>query len=80
MSMERDAESEAQLRAEGVDVPDIPPQLLFIHQVLPCRRGLTLQGQEDVKEVHWHPQIDGVLGTTAADGFNIFKTINSSSS
>ncbi|BFZ64366.1 hypothetical protein YB2330_005509 [Saitoella coloradoensis] len=66
LSVELDAEEEAGRRelakAGGMEVPS---QLMFVHQ-----------GQEQIKEVHWHPQIPGVVVSTAGNGFNVFKTIS----
>ena len=66
LALERDPEEEIRLAADCINIKNVAPaQLLFLHA-----------GQTDVKEVHWHSQIPGMLVSTAGDSFNIFKPSN----
>jgi ribosome assembly protein RRB1 len=39
------------------EMKDVPPQLLFVHYM------------EDLKELHWHPQMPGTVAATGSKGF-----------
>ncbi|EFP80022.1 ribosome biosynthesis protein rrb1 [Puccinia graminis f. sp. tritici] len=64
LSVEVDAEEKKTMAKDNAQQP-FPDQLLFSHQ-----------GQKEIKEVHWHPQIPGCVISTALDGLNVFKTIS----
>ncbi|XP_072976699.1 protein HEAT STRESS TOLERANT DWD 1 [Typha angustifolia] len=69
LSLERDKEEEAEFRTQmqeqAIAPEDLPAPLLFVHQ-----------GQKDLKELHWHSQIPGMLISTSADGFNVLMPAN----
>jgi len=61
LALERDTEA----GQEESGLQDLPPQLLFIHQ-----------GLKDIKEIHWHSKIPGLLLATSHTGFDVFRTIS----
>lgn len=61
MAVEDDEnEQDEKERLDGAE--EFPPQMLFLHQ-----------GQTELRESMWHPQLPGVVISTAGDSFNIFK-------
>ncbi|EFJ12772.1 hypothetical protein SELMODRAFT_123562 [Selaginella moellendorffii] len=64
-SVEADPEEEAQVKQSVAAPKGLPESLLFVHQ-----------GQRDLKELHWHPQLLGTIVSTSFSDFNVFKPSN----
>eukprot|EP01062_Namystynia_karyoxenos_P043836 TRINITY_DN320_c8_g1_i1.p1 TRINITY_DN320_c8_g1~~TRINITY_DN320_c8_g1_i1.p1 ORF type:complete len:552 (+),score=159.34 TRINITY_DN320_c8_g1_i1:86-1657(+) len=64
-SIERDAEEEAAINARHPELASYPAQLVFQH----C-------GLDAPKEVHWHPQLPGVVMVVDANGMDVFRPAN----
>lgn len=62
LALERDTEGMAE---EDTTLDKLPPQLLFIHQ-----------GLKEIKELHWHGKVPGLIIATSQSGFDVFKTIS----
>jgi len=56
-SVEKDDEE-----ADDPNLQHVPDNMLFLHQ-----------GQEDLKDVKWHPVYQNVMMTSAFDGYNVFQ-------
>jgi len=62
LAIEKDTEGSTE---ENNQLNKLPPQLLFIHQ-----------GLQDIKELHWHSKVPGLIVATSHTGFDVFKTIS----
>ena len=64
MSVEADGD-EAEMDFGDGARRKVPPQMLFLHQ-----------GCKDPKEIHFHPQLPGVIISTGSEGYNLFRPCN----